>query len=114
MVLGETYMASPHGNKTVAKTRGTAWKANLVAGKLDAQLNPTALKLRRVNKSISQDALAELIGVSLSTYGGIERGKRSVRPETAKKLAEALSASTQQLFQKNDAGKLVASRVRSV
>jgi DNA-binding XRE family transcriptional regulator len=107
-------MASPIGNKIVSQNRGKAWKAKLVAGKLDSQLNPTALKLRRVNKAISQDALAELIGVSLSTYGGIERGKRTVRPETAKQLAEALSASVTQLFQKGDAGKLVASRVKSL
>lgn len=107
-------MASASGNRVVAQNRGKTWKAKLVTGKLDSQLNPTALKLRRVTKAISQDSLAELIGVSLSTYGGIERGKRTVRPETAKQLAEALSASVSQLFHKSDAGKLVASRVKSV
>lgn len=107
-------MASLNGNRMVAQNRGKAWKTKLVAGKLDVQLHPTALRVKRVDKAISQDDLAALIGVSLSTYGGIERGKRSVRHETAKRLSEALGLSLSLLFSKTDAGKYLASRVKSL
>jgi|LauGreDrversion4_2_1035121.scaffolds.fasta_scaffold253395_1 DNA-binding XRE family transcriptional regulator len=103
-------MATTEGNRKIASIRGAEWREKLVKGKLEAQMNPTNIKLARAQKLIPQTDLAESIGVSLSTYGQIERGIRTVTKETASKLAKHLGASMSSLFKPSQRGKFVASR----
>lgn len=105
-------MATVTGNRKIAANRGAEWRSKLVGGKLDSVLHPTHLKLKRAQKLISQDQLANELGVSLSTYGAIERGRRAITKETASKLCSILSASISSLFQPGQQGKYVASRVK--
>lgn len=106
-------MATKVGNEKVAKLRSKEWKEKLAAGKLAARMKPTALRVKRVGKLLSQEDIANETKLSLATYGAIERGFRSVRPATAEQLAKLLGASIPKLFKKNSAGKLVASQAAS-
>ena len=47
----------------------------------------------RISKELTQETLAEKIGVSLNYYGLIERGERGMCVETLYKLSEALGFS---------------------
>jgi transcriptional regulator with XRE-family HTH domain len=91
-------MSVQERNKTVAAVRGDNWKSNLVKGRLQAQIYPSALKLIRVKKSISQHAIATACEISVSTLGGIERGSRPVRPIVAKKIANLLGIPSSRIF----------------
>lgn len=101
-------MSTLKGNKLVAKKRGSAWKAKLIQGKKDALINPTKLKLTRANKAVSQAELAKAIGVSLATFGGIERAKRSTSKEAATKIAQRLKVSVGKLFKENERERMIA------
>lgn len=106
-------MATTTGNRKIAASRGATWRSKLVAGRMDSTLHPTHLRLKRAQKLVSQDQLASELGVSLSTYGAIERGRRSVTKETASKLSGILGASVNSLFSPIQHGKkYVASRVK--
>lgn len=105
-------MATLEGNRKVANNRGTAWRSKLVGGRLDSEMRPTVLKIRRAQKLVSQDQLADDLGVSLSTYGAIERGRRSVTKETAAKLSSLLGASVSTLFTSALRGKYVAMKAK--
>lgn len=105
-------MATLTGNRKIAANRGNSWRSKLVEGKLDSSLHPTNLKLKRVQKGVSQDRLAHELSVSLSTYGAIERGRRSASEETAQRLAMVLSASVKSLFAQVQPGKYVALRAK--
>lgn len=94
-------------NSKVAKTRGKEWREKLIAGRLDAALHPSKIKLLRVQKGLSQNLIAQKLGVPLSTYGSIERGNLPVKNPTAAKLSAILKASTNTLFKK-DGKKLFA------
>lgn len=85
-------------NYKVSANRGPAWKKKLVAGRLDAVLNPTKLREKRVRLQLSQDALATKLGLSLATFGSIERGKRRVRREMADKIAKVLKVKKADIF----------------
>lgn len=89
-------------NSKVAKSRGNNWKQKLVEGKLDAALHPSKLRLLRVKKGISQGELAKKLGLPLSTYGSIERGKLAVKNPMAQKLSSTLKASVTQIFHGSD------------
>jgi transcriptional regulator with XRE-family HTH domain len=91
-------MSVQERNKTVAAVRGDNWKTNLVKGRLQAQIYPSALKLIRVRKAISQHSIAMACEISVSTLGGIERGNRPVRPIVAKKIANLLGVSSSKIF----------------
>jgi transcriptional regulator with XRE-family HTH domain len=106
-------MATQKGNEKIAKRRSNEWKKKLAHGKLDARMNPTQLRVKRVAKFLSQTDIAERAKLSLATYGAIERGFRSVKPTTAETLSKLLGASTKQLFRSNETGKLVASPAAS-
>ncbi len=117
MVIGGktegVFMATAAGNRKVAAIRGKEWREKLVRGKLDATLHPTHLKLKRVQKPLSQDFVATSVGLSLSTYGAIERGTRPVTKETAEKLSKLIGSPITTLFSQSSAGKLVATRVKN-
>ena len=56
----------------------------------DATSFGDALRARRRNLDLSQDAVAELIGVNRRVVGELEHGKGSVRLEIALAAARAL------------------------
>jgi DNA-binding NarL/FixJ family response regulator len=58
--------------------------------------------LRRIREQValSQLGLANLSGVSASTINRLELGRRKARPQTLKKLAEALNVSVEELQNK--------------
>lgn len=82
-----------HWNQKVAQNRGKDWKKKLLTGRLQAQTNPTRLKLARVKKGLSQGSVAKEIGVTYATYGAIENAHRPVSEERAKKIAQQLGVS---------------------
>ena len=57
-------------------------------------------ELRRIRKEkgLSIQILADLAGISYVNLSSIERGKQNPRPETIKKLADALSCDYNQLY----------------
>jgi transcriptional regulator with XRE-family HTH domain len=53
----------------------------------------------RVSRAITQEALADAIGVSNSQVSHIERGERDVDTELLAKIADALGVSPAELFE---------------
>lgn len=104
----KTVSGRVEGNRKIAKGRGPAWKKALVAGRLEAQLKPTTLRVLRVKKSINQTVLAQKIGVSTASFGSIERGKRAVSKERASLIAKELGTTTGKLFGGKNEKKLLA------
>lgn len=80
-----------HRNVKVAKNRGKEWAKKLAQGKYDAQFNPTKIRVERLKKGFNQAIIAKKLGISLATYGSIERGKRQVSPQKAAKIANVLN-----------------------
>lgn len=97
-------------NQKVTKARGETWTLNLIKGRLDAMLKPTALRVLRVRKNISQGIVANRIGVTLSTYGGIERGLRPVKEEKAKVISNFFKEPMSSLFKDHSFKKVIAIR----
>jgi len=93
-------MASHEGNNTISKNRGKAWKANVMKGRRDALLNPSKMRLLRLQRGLLQDAVAKAIGVSESTYQAIERGKRVVDSERAQQIAAYFKVETNSVFER--------------
>jgi DNA-binding XRE family transcriptional regulator len=91
-------MASKEGNIKISKSRGNPWKNKLVAGRIDAELHPTKLKLGRARRLMSQEKLAQKVGISLATYGAIERARRKASATTAKKISLHLKISPKDIF----------------
>ena len=91
-------MASLEGNKKVAQNRGEKWKENLIAGRLEAEMHPTQLKIARFRKKLSQLKLAQKLGKSLSTYGAIERGRIGIKEVLVRKLSSLLGRKKDELF----------------
>lgn len=83
-------MEKSHWNQKVAKNRGLEWRKKLLAGRLDVQMNPTQLRLKRIKKNKTQIELASQIGMSYTTYGAVESGRRPVAKAKAEKIAKAL------------------------
>lgn len=52
----------------------------------------------RQERGFSQDQLSELVGMSTSMIGQIERGEKNTTLETAQKLSDALSVETRDFF----------------
>ncbi len=98
-------------NKKVAMKRGEDWKKKLVQGKHEAQLNPTIIKKLRVAKGESQDTIAAKLGVSLATYGAIERGLRAVKKHLAQYIADCYDSKIEKLFSEIG-GKFYASKAK--
>lgn len=59
-----------------------------------------AIKRRRQEIGLSQEALAEQAGLHRTYIGDIERGARNVSLENIEKLAKALQVSISDLFAK--------------
>lgn len=62
------------------------------------EANAESLKQLRRSRAFSQRDLSRITGVSADTIGQIERGNRSVRPSTIRKLAQALGVEPERLL----------------
>lgn len=89
-------------NKKIAASRGEEWKKKLVEGKHDSQMNPTVIKIIRVQQGISQAAIAKELGVSLATYGSIERGTAPVKKPMAKFIADYYKIKIEKAFKEEN------------
>lgn len=101
-------MASLKGNKKVAKKRGKNWRNKLVLGKREAKLKPSNLYLERTKTGLSQSDIADSMGVSLATYGAIERGKRTAKIVLMKEIADKFNMKYCDLFKLAKNGKGLA------
>jgi DNA-binding XRE family transcriptional regulator len=101
-----------HHNKRVARARvnNTKWREAISVSKREFRARPTRIGERRIKARISQGEIAAKVGLSPSTYGDIERGKRPVKKEIAIKIAEVLKAIPHGLFKKLTDKKWVAIR----
>lgn len=93
-------MVKAHWNKKVAANRGPAWRKKLLAGRLDIQMNPTKLRLSRIKLNKTQIDLAKKVGMSSTTYGAVESGRRAVAKTRAEKIAKSLGMAFTTAFAK--------------
>jgi len=106
-------LASKHANAKVAASRGSQWRAKLMSGKFEAMTKPTQLRLTRLERQINQISLAKKVGLSTATYGSIERGKRAVSVDRAKKIAKNVGVKVEALFSSINAKKMLANTITS-
>jgi putative transcriptional regulator len=59
------------------------------------------LKVQRAKKDLTQEQLAQLVGVTRKTINTVEKGKYIPSTYLALKLAQALEVSVEELFQLN-------------
>lgn len=85
-------------HKKIAQARGERWKQNVLAGRRDAMLNPSNIRLARVKQNILQSAIAQKLGISEAAFGAIERGRQKVKSDLAKQIALILSLPVKKLF----------------
>ena len=104
-------MASTKGNRKVANKRGRGWQQKIVDGKFRAAQNPSHMMKIRAKVRMSQQIAAKKLGMSVSTYGAIERGLRPVKIVKAVKIAKVFKTTRGRLFApiKGVDGKLLAS-----
>lgn len=96
-------------HQKIAANRGTKWRKNVVAGRLDAALNPSYMRISRLQKKLGQSDVAEKLGLSDSGYAAIERGKQPVKKPRALSIAKILRVDMNKLFVSSGKGKFVAS-----
>ena len=60
------------------------------------------LKVERAKKDLTQESLAELIGVSRQTINSIEKGKYVPSTVLALKLAQVFGCSVEEIFELED------------
>ena len=101
-------------HKKIARNRGESWRKNMLAGRRDAILNPSNIRLLRLKGDVHQEVIAKKLDMSESTYGAIERGKRMVSGETAKAIASILGVSATKIFKFVRHDKYIAIVVKSV
>lgn len=58
------------------------------------------LRARRKRLGLSQEAMAEHLGVHRTYMGGLERGERNLTLKTVERLAEKLDCDPRALFRK--------------
>lgn len=98
-----------HWNDKVAKSRNDKdWKRRIMEGKASVPMHPTILRKRRIEKGLSQSGMALEVGLSVTTYGDVERGKRPVRKETAERIAAKVKSVSSHLFSEHSKNKMIA------
>jgi len=97
-----------HWNQKVAANRGKSWRNALLSGRLEAARNPSAIRLARIKKSLSQAEVAKSISLTYATYGAIESGRRPVKEDRAKKISDILGLNFKRAFTIMGEGKYVA------
>ena len=100
-------------NRKVARLRDESkWKKLIIMGKHNALSYPSILRLERVKRGLSQEALAEAIGVSLPTYSGIECRSRPAKAWVATAIVSALDLSPNLVFEETQKGKFLAIKTK--
>ena len=61
-----------------------------------------AIRSIRLNKGISQEALADLAGIDRSYMGGVERGEHNIALINIKRISEALGIPVTAVMKKAD------------
>ena len=56
------------------------------------------LRARRIAQKMTMQKVADFVGCTKSSYGNIEKGRRSPSLETAQRIAEALGSTVDALF----------------
>lgn len=56
------------------------------------------IKELRIQKGLSQEALADLVGLHRTYIGSVERGEKTITISSAKKIADGLEISLSELF----------------
>jgi DNA-binding XRE family transcriptional regulator len=84
-------------NRKIALVRGNNWKESLIKGKLNMNKKSTLMAELRVGRGLSQNAIANLLQISLASYGAIERGK-GIKKIMANYLADFFKRETSELF----------------
>lgn len=98
-----------HKKIAVSRGKNKEWIKNLAQGKLRAALNPSLIRLARLEKGLHQAVLSSKLNVSESTFGAIELGKRLVKPDMADEIAQLLGKKYSDLFKSSSVkGKLIA------
>lgn len=77
-------------------------------------MNPSPIRLKRIKKDITQIDLAKKLGITYTTYGAIEAGRRTARKEIAEKICKILGISLEEAFSstKSKSGRLQATTGR--
>ena len=89
---------SDEWHRKIARNRGDSWKKNVLAGRRDALLNPSNIRIARLSLNILQSTIAEKLNLSESAFGAIERGKQKVKETVAKQIAKILNLPLKKLF----------------
>lgn len=63
------------------------------------------LKEKRIKKGMTQQEVADSVGIAKSTYCLIEQGKRSTRVKTAKRIAKVLKFKWTEIYEEDDGEK---------
>ncbi len=94
-----------HWNKKVAKNRGLEWRKSLLQGRLDVNMHPSVVRLKRIKLNLTQIDMATEVGISYTTYGAVESGRRPVQKLCAEKIAKVLKLSFDKSFEPSKIGK---------
>jgi transcriptional regulator with XRE-family HTH domain len=76
--------------KTKTKTRHTMYLT---------QTLPDKLRLKRLQKGLSQENMADSLGISTTAYGDLERGRTELTLPRIEKIAELLSVNLGELLE---------------
>lgn len=84
--------------KRVSESRGESWRKKLSKGRMDAEINPSYIRLARRKMMLRQEDIARKIAMKESTFGSIERGFRPVKRDAAVQIAKVLNMPMNRLF----------------
>lgn len=85
----------------IAQSRGQSWLKSVVEGKRDAILNPSLLRIARLEKGLDQADIAKSLKISNSSYCAIERGHQAVKAPLAKEISDKVGKIPVSLFEKH-------------
>ncbi|NJM09374.1 MAG: helix-turn-helix domain-containing protein [Bdellovibrionaceae bacterium] len=94
-------------HKKIAESRGEKWLKSVARGRRDAALNPSVIRLARMNRDMRQKTMAQKLNISEASFCAIERGRQSVKESMAIRISEILGFKLGALF-KRDGEKFVA------
>ena len=63
------------------------------------------LKEKRIKRGMTQQEVADAVGITKATYCNIELGKRSTKVKTAKRIAKVLKFKWTELYEEDDGEK---------
>jgi len=98
-----------HHNRKIANLRGDSWKEALRLKKLEADLSPSALRIYRVTRGLSQRDIQQHMGINtVAIYARIERQDVTTTKERAGKISQILKKPVNVLFLEVEKNKFLA------